>query len=117
MSNTEKSLQELEQSTNQQPDVDVDDDGGRFALPTPSISRRTLLLVGIALTIAVAIWWYRQQQASDDASREIEAAATEPVDDETTGEIQVPNERGQPLKGDEAVIEALKASGHIQGAE
>lgn len=116
-----ESIRELEeQPSTTEPDVDDSSESGGVALPSPSISRRTLILVGIAVTLAVAIWWYRNNvETVDRATAELTAAAEESVDDDddaTAGEIEVPQDRDAPLKGDEAVIEALKDGGHISGS-
>lgn len=121
MSETAQSIEQLEQNPPTPDDGDganhPDDASSGPRLPRPS--RRTMLVLAVVVVVAVGLWWLTRQTDDGPAGAEEMQRAVEDDEDVTAeaGEIEVPHEQGKPLKGDEAVLAALKDSGHIDGAD
>ncbi|APW99399.1 hypothetical protein CHINAEXTREME_17195 [Halobiforma lacisalsi AJ5] len=129
------SIDEIEaahgQQQNRQPPTDGDgSNSSGFSL---GVSKRTLALLGGILFLAAAVYWYGTRSsgqtagtASDEATDDSENTDEDDVEidvsaDETAavhkGEIIVPQDPSQPLKGDEAVVQELKKRGRLTGGD
>lgn len=110
-----------------QPDVEDGDSG----LPTPSLSRKHLLVIGAVVAVAVAIWWLKSRDTDGGASAgktgesvaDVKSTDMTPEsaeingDDEEDETIEVPQQPDNPLERDEAVAEQLKDRGKLGGGE
>lgn len=123
MSDTKTELrQRHEAETNETPEIDTEDpnDSRRGEIPTPSVERKHLLAVGVIVAVIFALYLYRRSQSgtettlNDVRGDELDPEAT--IDD-GEDEITVPQEMGNPLAGDEAVIEAFQEREIISGED
>lgn len=134
---TETEIRErAEQEKNETPDVvdagDSSSDGGDQdgdpssygGIPTPSISRKHLLVVGAILGLYIA--WKLYQSTSDSTSGtgidDARTAEWDPdvgVEDEELEreDIEVPQSADSPLAGDKAVTEEFRKRGIINEME
>lgn len=125
---TEQKIRQKEQQTeqNETPTLAVDDDGGDDdassssssggfgAIPTPSLSKKHLALIG-AVVAAIIIWKLYQRGSSSSGQ---EWTAPEVDDDDGVdepGDIEVTPDQANPLAADQQVAEAFRKRGIING--
>lgn len=123
MSDTKTELRKRhEADTNETPEIDSKsgNDSRMGEIPTPPIERKHLLAIGVIVAIIIALYLYRRSQSgtettlNDVRGDELDTEAT--IEDEED-EINVPQEMGNPLAGDEAVIEAFREREIISGED
>jgi hypothetical protein len=123
MSATKTELRKRHQAeTNETPEIDYEEDSdSRIGeIPTPSIERNHLLVIGVIVAIILALYLYRRDQSG--TSTTLDDVRDDDLDPEATikdeeAEITVPHETGNPLAGDEAVIEAFQDREIISGED
>lgn len=123
MSDSKTELRKRHQAeTNETPEIEADDDGSDSrigAIPTPSIERNHVIVLGVIVATIVALYLYRRSQSSSDTTlNDVRGAGLEAeasIDDTEEDEINVPQEAGNPLAGDAAVTEAFREREIISG--
>lgn len=126
MSSTKPQIPDTE-TTDVEPDNDNDG-----LIPTGGLGiskRQTFLLIGLVVVAALIMWRLRQDRDDNggggQAAEEFKKAVQEDIEGEVeitdrdgdgNPEIEVPINPADELEKDEAVIEALKASGKMEGA-
>jgi hypothetical protein len=124
MSATKTELRKRHQAeTNETPEIDSEEDSdSRIGeIPTPSIERNHLLVIGVIVAIILALYLYRRNQSGasttldDVRDDDLDPEAT--IEDDEEAEITVPHETGNPLAGDKAVIEAFQDREIISGVD
>lgn len=82
----------------------------------PSVDqRRLMVLIGLVVVLAVAIWWVRENGGASSATADgYEIESSEFVENGQDDEIHVPTD-GDELDKDEAVYDALVEQGAMKG--
>lgn len=82
----------------------------------PSVDqRRLMVLIGLVVVLAVAIWWVRENGGPSSATADgYEIESSEFVENGQDDEIHVPTD-GDELDKDEAVYDALVEQGAMKG--
>jgi hypothetical protein len=123
MSDTKTELRKRhEAETNETPEIDSEDgnDSRIGEIATPSVERKHLLAIGMIIAIIIALYLYRRSHAGTDTT--LNDVRGDELNPEVTiedgeDEIKVPQEMGNPLAGDEAVIEAFREREIISGED